>query len=114
MAGYSSLVSDDSPHITPSLSYPDLDALDGEVPWIRQYTLPTDDIKLGLPTNVKPRPVDTPVYDLRAVPDVAAVTSIETTGFQVVSKDLSGTSMRYEDWSEESRITGQYYEEVKQ
>lgn len=68
---------------------------------------------IGLPSNVVPKEFPTEVHDLRSLPNPAAVTSIDTTGFQVVDKALSKTDMQYDDWESEEKITKQYYGEVE-
>lgn len=100
------------PHISAKLRYY-TPPKDGSAPWVRQYLEPNDPIGKGLPTNVDPIEKTLPIYDLRALDDPAAETSIDTTGFQVVDKKHSATSMKYEDWSQEDKIRSVYYDEVK-
>lgn len=100
------------PHITAKLRYY-TPPTDGSTPWVRQYLLPDDPIGKGLPTNVNPVEKSVQIHDLRALDDPAAVTSVDTTGFQVVDKSISGTTMKFEDWRSEEKIQSTYYDEVK-
>lgn len=87
---------------------------DGSKPWIKQYPDPNWN-KPGLPTNVQPKEHRLPIYDLRPLVDQGKehLTSVDTTGFQVVPKDLARTDMKYEDWNDEQTITSKYYAEVE-
>jgi hypothetical protein len=58
-----------------------------------------------------------PIHDLRPLlddPEATKEISTETTGFEVVPKKLSGTSMKYEDWEDEEKIKEVYLPEVEE
>ncbi|KAK4052374.1 hypothetical protein OIV83_002176 [Microbotryomycetes sp. JL201] len=110
MTTFEGLTSD----VTAQLSYYD-HTHDGKKPWTKQYPDPNWRGK-GLPTNVVFKPHSVPIHDLR--PLVAEnkehLTSIDSTGFQIVPKQLAKTDMKYEDWDNEDAITSKYYEEVSE
>lgn len=56
-----------------------------------------------------------PIHDLRPIlgTEAAKEISTDTTGFDVVPKELSGTSMKYEDWDDEDKIKTVYLPEVE-
>ena len=129
---YTPLLPDSAPHTTTTLSYyhppGELSAApllvraksaltvdvtaNGEVPYTMQYNPSGGN---GLPSNVIPRQYSRPIYDLRQLVDEdrEAETDINTTGFQIVPKQLSATSMKYEDWENEETIRKRYYSEVE-
>ena len=84
----------------------------GEVPYDRLYDSP-------LPkTNVGTLHHSTPIYDLRPLVDAAAGlangTNTETTGFQVISKEIGKTVMKEADWDHDEIIRSVYYDETIQ
>ncbi|KAM0790705.1 hypothetical protein ACM66B_004562 [Microbotryomycetes sp. NB124-2] len=101
-------------NVTAQLSYFE-GTNDNKKPWTKQYPDPSWN-KPGLPTNAVFGQHASPIYDLRPLVDAGTehLTSTDTTGFQVVPKSLSKTSMQYEDWSDEQTVKSKYYDEVSE
>lgn len=128
------LLPDSSEHITANLSYytppangeqliiesagpgsaADFLSSLGDVPWVKQFPDPAFKGK-GLPSNVVPQEIERPIYDLRPLFEEGreAETDINLTGFQLVPKNISSTSMKYEDWDDQDKIAELYYPEVE-
>ncbi|GAA6000152.1 hypothetical protein JCM10207_007880 [Rhodosporidiobolus poonsookiae] len=85
----------------------------GERPYQLQFPSPGPHLPEN---NVVPDLRRLPIHDLRPLLDTPARKdiSIETTGFDVVPRALSGTSMGYEDWDSEEKIREVYYPEVEE
>ncbi|GAA5855849.1 hypothetical protein JCM8547_000384 [Rhodosporidiobolus lusitaniae] len=85
----------------------------GEKPYSLMYESPGPHLPF---TNALPDHHDLPVHDLRPLLDTPAAKeiSIETTGFDVPSREISGTSMKYEDWDDEKKINEVYLPEVEE
>ncbi|SCV71544.1 BQ2448_3132 [Microbotryum intermedium] len=102
------LLPDSAPHIYADLSYFQPPP-NGDVPWTTQYPAPGGKSRQS---NVTPKEVKFPIYDLRGVDP--AETHIDVTGFQVVSDiEERRTKMKYDDWQDERKITEVYYPEVE-
>ncbi|GAA5974229.1 hypothetical protein JCM11641_003340 [Rhodosporidiobolus odoratus] len=84
---------------------------DGQKPY--QYTQPAPG-SLQPETNIIRTPYKLPIHDLRPLLDTPARNdiSLETTGFDVPANDISGTSMKYEDWQDSKKIDEIYLPEV--
>ncbi|GAA5886558.1 hypothetical protein JCM16303_006608 [Sporobolomyces ruberrimus] len=66
-------------------------------------------------TNAISEQITLPIHDLRpslADPEIRKGISIDTTGFAVPDREITGTTMKYEDWDNEEKIKKVYYEEV--
>lgn len=67
------------------------------------------------PNNFTQDKVEVPIHDLRpalADPKLRSQISTDSTGFGYVDADLANTEMEYEDWENEERIRGHYYNEI--
>lgn len=68
-------------------------------------------------TNAISEQITLPIHDLRpslADPEIRKGISIDTTGFAVPDREITGTTMKYEDWDNEEKIKKVYYEEVSE
>jgi len=67
------------------------------------------------PNNFTQDKVEVLIHDLRpalADPKLRSQISTDSTGFGYVEPDLAKTEMEYEDWENEEKIRGHYYNEV--
>ncbi|GAA5838446.1 hypothetical protein JCM3766R1_005547 [Sporobolomyces carnicolor] len=99
--------------VTAALTYYDK-TLDGE----RPYQVIYDQKDPSRPTTnyvlIKP---ELEIHNLRpalADPELRKQISIDTTGFAVPDATISGTKMQFEDWDDEQKIRGVYYDEVSE
>ncbi|GAA6005087.1 hypothetical protein JCM11491_002575 [Sporobolomyces phaffii] len=87
---------------------------DGE----RPYQVIYDQKDPSLPTtNSVLTQIELPIHDLRpalADPELRKQISVDTTGFAFPEADISGTKMQYQDWDDEDKIRGVYYDEVSE
>ncbi|TNY20840.1 hypothetical protein DMC30DRAFT_351604 [Rhodotorula diobovata] len=85
---------------------------DGKQPYQLQYPSPGPHLPF---TNSVIDTYPTEIRDLRPLvgTEAANEVSIETTGFGLVPRDKTQTSMSYDDWRDEDKIKNVYYREVE-
>ncbi|BGP46471.1 hypothetical protein JCM10450v2_002316 [Rhodotorula kratochvilovae] len=100
------------PAVTADLVYYSGETTDGKQPYSLQYPSPGPHLPF---TNAISATHPTEIHDLRPLlgTETAKEISIETTGFGVLPRERTKTSLQYEDWADEDKIQSVYYQEIE-